>query len=149
MSRTHQGAPSAHSKQRLKRRQRCVAAAMALSHVLPMTLPQAAHAQQALPAPLPAGTTVFNYDAQGNPKQTIDPNNRSTDQEFDNLNRVKKQVLPAPRAGASRPEVKFEYDGQGRIKRITERFDHVCGAKNNQLKHACYHDLFESANTLG
>ncbi|RZI74275.1 MAG: RHS repeat protein, partial [Rubrivivax sp.] len=48
------------------------------------------------------------------------PNGLTTDQQIDNLNRVKKQTLPAPAASASRPEISFTYDGQGRLSSITD-----------------------------
>lgn len=103
---------------------RLIAALLAVLQVLPATLPMAAHAQQTPPGPT-VGQTVLNYDAEGNLTKLITPDERVTEQQFDNLNRNKKQILPPPSAGASKPEVKFEYDGQGRLKSVTDARNNV------------------------
>ena len=94
-----------------------VACTMAALQLLPIGLlasaASSARAQQTAP-------TEFGYDANGNLRYVIDPNQRTTDHSIDNLNRVKKQTLPAPSSGASRPEVSYTYDGQDRISSITD-----------------------------
>ena len=103
---------------------RLIAALLAVLQVLPATLPLAAHAQQTPPGPT-LGQTVLNYDAEGNLTKIITPDERVTEQQFDNLNRNKKQILPPPSEGASKPEVKFAYDGQGRLKSVTDARNNV------------------------
>ncbi len=107
--------PVQHSQRFLLRK--TVACAMAALQLLPIGLlasaSSAAQAQQTAP-------TEFGYDPNGNLRYVIDPNGRTTDHTIDNLNRVKKQTLPPPSSGASRPEVSYTYDGQDRISSITD-----------------------------
>ncbi len=118
-ARTNQGHHHTMSSQHLPRfgLRKAVACAMAALQLLPIGLlasaSSGAQAQQTAP-------TEFGYDPNGNLRYVIDPNNRTTDHTIDNLNRVKKQTLPPPSSGASRPEVSYIYDGQDRISSITD-----------------------------
>ncbi|MES3026211.1 MAG: hypothetical protein V4857_31900 [Pseudomonadota bacterium] len=59
--------------------------------------------------------TQYQYDANGNLKQTTDPLGRISDQFYDSLNRLARQVQPAPVVGAARPEITYGYDLQGQL----------------------------------
>ena len=85
-----------------------VACTMAALQLVPIgLLAGAASSARAQQTPV----TEFGYDPNGNLRYTIDPKGRTTSQLIDNLNRVKKQILPPPASGASRPEVAYTYDG--------------------------------------
>lgn len=64
--------------------------------------------------------TKFEYDTNGNLTKITDPLLRVTDQEYDALNRLKKQLQPIPSAGASRPTVQYVYDGLDQLIGVTD-----------------------------
>lgn len=66
-------------------------------------------------------TTSYQYDANGNLTQITDPLGRITDQSYTPHNRVTRQQLPAPVAGAARPVIQYGYDGFGLVGVIDPR----------------------------
>ncbi len=72
---------------------------------------------QAQTAPI---TTEYKYDDADNLTQIIDPLGRVTEQEYDGLNRLKKQTQPAPAVGVARPVIGYDYDGQDQLTTVTD-----------------------------
>ncbi|MFZ3286518.1 MAG: hypothetical protein WA191_06675 [Telluria sp.] len=64
--------------------------------------------------------TRYEYDAVGNLTLVADPRGNAVTQEYDNLNRLKREILPAPNAKAERPTIGFSYDGLNQITKITD-----------------------------
>lgn len=67
-----------------------------------------------------AQSASYEYDAEGNLTRTIDARGNATRQEFDRLNRLQRQILPAPAAGAANPAITFTYNGQDRISGVSD-----------------------------
>lgn len=62
----------------------------------------------------------YQYDANGNLIQVIDPLGNISNQSYDSLNRLTQQLQPAPVAGAARPTIDYTYDGQDQIATVTD-----------------------------
>jgi RHS repeat-associated protein len=72
--------------------------------------------------PVPSGTFIWQqaYDASGNVRYMVDPNGRQTDFGYDALQRRATQTQPAPVAGAARPLITTQFDGQDNVKQVTD-----------------------------
>ena len=60
-------------------------------------------------------TTTTTYDQFGNVKTVTDPLGGTTDSQYDNLNRIIRQLRPEPASGITRPESVFAYDAAGNL----------------------------------
>jgi RHS repeat-associated protein len=93
---------------------RAIAVLVAALQVVPASLlTQVAHAQQTV-------ATEYGYDAQGNLTTVKDPNQKTTTITYDNLDRIKDQTLPKPKATASNPVVSYTFDGLNRLLSVTD-----------------------------
>lgn len=64
--------------------------------------------------------TRYQHDAQGNLTRITDPLGRVTDQSYDALNRLTRQLQPAPAPSAARPAIDYAYDGLDQLTTVTD-----------------------------
>ncbi|UGQ45144.1 RHS repeat-associated core domain-containing protein [Massilia endophytica] len=71
-------------------------------------------------SPKAQNMTRHEYDAEGNLTRTVNPLGHATQQQFDTLERVTKQTLPAPIDGPSAPTISYAYDSQDQLTGVTD-----------------------------
>jgi len=64
--------------------------------------------------------TLFQYDRNGNLTGQTDPLGRLTVRDYDNFNRLVREVLPKPRAGAANPAIDLAYDQRDELLKVTD-----------------------------
>ena len=62
----------------------------------------------------------YQYDAGGNRTQISDPLGNITNTSYDQLNRIKPQVQPAPATGMARPASNFTYDALDQLSTVSD-----------------------------
>ncbi|MCW7537680.1 type IV secretion protein Rhs [Aquabacterium sp. A7-Y] len=93
--------------------QRALVGALISAQVLPLS----AWAQT---TPTQDTTTQYEYDAEGNRTKITDPRAQVTIQRYDNLDRLKQQELPVPKAGAGTPLIDYSYDQRDQLTGVTD-----------------------------
>jgi len=64
--------------------------------------------------------TLFEYDRGGNLRTLVDPMGRRTTKEFDNLNRIVREVLPPAAPGAAKGEIGYTYNQSDSLLSVTD-----------------------------
>lgn len=69
---------------------------------------------------LQSAPTVYQYDRAGNFRSLLDSMGRSTIKEFDNFDRIMREVLPPAAPGAPRGEIEYAYNHSDSLVSVTD-----------------------------
>lgn len=77
--------------------------------------------EQVIGASTPASqVTRFEYTLGGNLRRLLDPLARETTHSYDALNRLRETTLPVAQTGASRPVIRYGYNGQDQLSEMVD-----------------------------